>query len=67
MVVLAKVVVASMVASKVMTTDRECAPESQPRSLMHPAVPKLRTPRPVTALVREGAHLARQGIKCMLR
>jgi hypothetical protein len=57
--VVAKVVVASMRACKIMTTDRVCTPESQPRSLMHHAVPKLRTLRPVTARVPEGAQLAR--------
>jgi hypothetical protein len=64
--VVAKVVVASMRACKVMTTDRVCDPESQPRSLMHHASSKLRTLRPVAAKVPEGAQLARQGIQFML-
>jgi hypothetical protein len=58
MVVVAKVVVACIGASKVMTEHRVCTPESQPPFCMHRAVPKLRTPRPVTAQVSEGAHLA---------
>jgi len=62
MVVVARVVAACICASTVVTEHRVRTPESQPRSLIHRAVPKLRTPRPVTAQVSEGAHLARQGI-----
>ena len=60
--VVTQIVVACMGASKVMTDERVCIPESHSRFPMRRAVPKLRTPRPVTTQASEGGHLARQGI-----
>jgi len=60
-VVVAKVVVASMSASKIMTRESVHS-MSRPHSFMHRAVSELRTPRPVNAQVPEGMHLTGQGI-----